>query len=214
MNFETIKLLVTRNLGNRTDLAVYINEWVNSTYMDLITTGKFPEVEHFAPIPVPELDGSYSFNTAITVPVTTYIVPTDLLFPISLRDNTNNFPLRPQDIRTYERKRSTVLSKSYYYTLYGGYILLNPPPIAVVALLMRYRKKLLLPILINDGDTPIVGEEWHEGIVLGSTYRGARSLNYPEAARWFTDWKNFIAGHSEQITEEEEDSDIGFNFSF
>jgi hypothetical protein len=212
MNFQTTKLLVTRNLGNRTDLADYIKEWINSTYMDLITTGKFPEAAHFAPIPIPALDGTYPFNTAASDP--DYVVPTDFLFPISLRDTTNNNPLRLKDIRWYDRKRSTVIGKAYNYAIYGSFILLNPTPDNVYAMVLRYRKKLLLPILVNDGDTPVVGEEWHEGIVLGATYRGARSLNYPEATRWHDDWKAFIVGHSEQTTEEEEDSEIGFNFSF
>jgi len=212
MNFGTIKLLVKRNLGNRTDIDSYIIEWINSTYMDLVTTGKFPEVAHFAPIPVPELDGLYPFSTAASDP--DYAVPVDFLFPISLRDTTNNIPLRLKDVRWYDRKRSTQIGKSYYYAIYGSFVLLSPTPDNIYVMNLRYRKKLLLPTLVGEGDVPIVGEEWHEGIVLGSTYRGARSLNFPEATRWYDDWKRFITGHSEQTTEEEEDSDIGFNFEF
>jgi len=212
MNFATMKLLVIRNLGGRPDLTSYISEWINSTYLDLITTGKFPEVRNFAPIPVPALDGSYPFTTLISD--YDYPVPADFLFPISLRDTTNDLPLRLKDVRWYDRKRSTDLGTSYYYTIYGGYILLNPTPDAANNLLLRYRRKLALPALVQDIDVPVIGEEWHEGIVLGATYRGASSLGYPDATKWQMDLKSFIVGHSEQATEEEEDADIGFNFSF
>jgi hypothetical protein len=212
MNFGTIKLLVKRNLGNRTDIDAYITEWINSTYMDLVTTGKFPEAAHFAPIPVPALDGTTIITTNIEEP--NYPVPADFLFPVSMRDLTNNIPLRARDIRWYERKRSTQSGKSYNYIIYGSSLILDPTPNTVNTLVLRYRQKLALPVLVQDTDIPVVGEEWHEGLVLGATYRGTSSLGYPDAAKWQLDLKNFIVGHSEQATEEEEDVDIGFNFTF
>lgn len=212
MNYGTMKTLVTRNLGGRDDLAVYVPEWINSTYMDLVTKGKFVELQRFAPIPVPALDGEQAINTVVDqVP---YTLPSDFLFPISVRNVTENYALKPYDIRTFERKRSDVSGRPYRYTTYGGVLLLDPPPDEIYALNMKYRKKLVLPVLTSDSHIPVVGEEWHECIVLGATYRGAYSLSYPDAQRWKDEWKTFIIEHSEQTTEEEEDADIGFSFSF
>jgi len=58
MNYGTIKSHLIRNLGNRDDIDDYINQWINNTYLDLITQGKFPELGKFAPIPAPALDGT------------------------------------------------------------------------------------------------------------------------------------------------------------
>ena len=127
-------------------------------------------------------------------------------------NETSGYGLKLKDVRWYDRKRSTTEGRPYYYVIYAKQILLNSTPDAVYNLALRYRKKLVLPVLINPEDIPVVGEEWHEGIVLGATYRGARSLNFPNAETWLNDWRNFIAGHSEQTTEEEEDADIGLNF--
>lgn len=208
MNFGTLKANVERNLGNR-GLGVIIEGWINSCYMDIVTTGKFPEANEFGPIPCPALDGTSTFVTASGVP--NYPVPPLSLFPISLRDTTNNIPLRPRSIQWYDRNKATTNSKPSRYTEYGGEYWLDPCPDAVYVIQVRSRKKLSIPVLIADADVPVIGQEWHEAIEIGATYRGARSLGHGDAATWQTDLKDFLARHSKQGEEAEEDYEMGFS---
>ena len=212
MNYGTIKSLVNRNLGGRSNIDTYIQEWTNSCYLDLVTRGKFPELQRFAPIPIPELDDTGTFDTTDGAASYAYSeVSSDLLFPISLRDTTNNVSLREKSIRWYDRYKSTTDAKPTRYATYGGKFWLDPTPNGTYTIQVRFRKKVDIPLLVNDSDTPVIGEEWHEAIVLGATYRGARSLNHPDRDTWLRDLKTFMIAHSEQYTEEEEDADIGFS---
>lgn len=208
MNFGEFKQMVTQNLGGRTDIATFVAQWINSCYLDLITRGKFPEIKSFAPIPVPELDGTSPFTTYSGVP--DYPYAGNCLFPISLRDTTNNRPLRQRDIRWYDRRRDAGLRKPLRYVTYNRRFYLEPTPDGSYTIQVRFRKTVDIPVLVADSDVPIIGKEWHEGIEIGATYRGARSLQHPDVDRWFRDLKDFVASHSEQYTEEEEDGEYGF----
>ena len=126
MNLSELKTRVKRNLGNRTDIDDLITQWINACYLDLITTGKFPELGRFAPIPVPELDATTTFST--TNGTASYAFPADGLFPISMRDVTNDQPLKQRDIRWYDRHKTSATGKPLIYAIYGGYIYLEPTP--------------------------------------------------------------------------------------
>jgi len=209
MNFGTIKSHVARNLGNVEGIDAYIEQWINNCYLDLITMGKFPELQRFAPIPVPALDSTTTWTTGSGTP--DYAMASNALFPISLRDTTNDAPLKQRDIRWYDRHKSTVNGKPRIYAIYGGRYYLDPAPDDVYAIQERFRKKVSLPAMSTDSQTPIIGQEWHEAIEIGATYRGARSLAHADATKWLSDLKAFMVTHSEQHTEEEEDADIGFS---
>jgi len=63
--------------------------------------------------------------------------------------------------------------------------------------------------LQNDLDVPVIDSIWHEAIVLGASFRGAQSLEYPDAQKWFQQLKTFVTAHSEQHTEEEVNASEG-----
>jgi len=209
MNFLTLQQHVKRNLGNRTDVDTLIKEWINSAYLDVVTTGKFPEARRFDPLPIPQLDGTDTFYTSASDP--SFTLPSDMLFIVSLRDLTNNTPIKQRGIRWLDRYRSTTEGPPERYAQYGREVYWDPVPDASYQIQRRGRKKVVGTSLINNTDTPIIGEEYHIALEEAATYRGARSLNYPEADRWLRDLKNTMAAHSEQYTEEEEDADIGFS---
>lgn len=208
MNYGTLKNLVTRNLGGRDDLDAFISEWINSCYLDIVTRGKFPELRQFAPVPIPALDDTTTWVTEDGTP--DYSMAPNALFPVSLRDTTNDQPLSQRGIRWYDRHKDTSTGKPVRYAIYGGRYYLDPTPDGIYTIQERFRKKVSLPALAADEDVPIVGAEWHELIELGASYRGARSLSYPDATRWMNDMKEFMAAHSEQDAEALEDADIGF----
>ena len=209
MNFGTIKSHLTRNLGNRDDIDTFIAQWINNTYLDLVTTGKFPELRKFAPIPCPALDGTTAWTTEEGT--SDYSMASGALFPVSLRDLTNERPLRPRGIRWYDRNRSTTNGEPNIYAIYGGRYYLDPTPNGSYTIQERFRKKVTDPVLTEDDHIPVIGQEWHEALELGATYRGARALGYPDANKWLGDLKAFMVAHSEQHTEEEEDADVGFS---
>jgi len=209
MDYGTIKSHLIRNLGKRDDIDDYINQWINNTYLDLITQGKFPELGKFAPIPCPALDATTIWTTEEGIP--DHLMATGALFPVSLRDTTNDVPLKQRGIRWYDRYKSTTNAKPRVYAIYGGRYWLDPTPDGAYAIQERYRKKITIPKLEADDDVPVIGQEWHEALELGATYRGARSIGHPDAGKWLGDLKAFMVAHSEQHTEEEEDVDIGFS---
>lgn len=202
-----MKTLLERNLA-RTDLTALITEWINSTYLDLVTRSKFPEIGRNAPIPVPPLDTTTTWVTVSGTP--NYSMGSNALFPISLRDTTNDQPLRQKSIRWYDRNKSTTPGKPERYAIFSSEYWLDPEPDGAYTVQERYRRKVSLPAMSADADVPIIGEEWHEAIVLGASYRGAQSLSYPDAGKWFADYKQSMTGHSEQHTEEDADGNYGF----
>ena len=209
MNYGEIKQLVKKNLGGRqdSDIDALVEKWVNNCYLDLITRGRFPEIKRMQPISIPELDGERTFST--TGGDDSYAMASDALFPVALRDTTNNQILRQRGIRWIERNKATTDSKPLYYGTYAGEYILEPTPDDVYVINDKYRKIVDIPTLTADEDTPVIHEIWHEALELGATWRGAKALGYPEASRWFGDLKNFIIGHSEQGSEEDEDADYG-----
>ena len=217
MNFLTIQTHVLRNLGNRqlggdTSITTLVKEWINSCYVDLVTTGKFPELNRFAPIPVPTLEGKDTFYTENLIDYYSY--PTDALTITALKDTTNDTPLSQRDMATLQKNKSATPGKPRFYATYGNMIYLDPTPDAdTYAILRLYRKKVTDAILVADTAVPIVGVEWHEAIEIGATYRGFRSLGDPRMEKWLADLKSYIIAHSEQQTEEEEDYDDGFEVS-
>ena len=213
MTFGTLIAHVTRNLGGRSEASFpsLVKEWINSSYLDIVTTGKFPEAGKYAPIPVRELDSTAPFETGIGG--TSYPLPINFLFPISCRDTDNNHPLRWRGIRWYDRYKSSSNGKPSRYIIYGGKIYIDPPSDGVYTIQLRYRKKVSVPALVQDADIPVVDEIWHEGVELCATYRGKRSLQHTDATVWLRDLKSFVAAHSEQFTEEESDASFGFRIA-
>jgi len=211
MDYGTIKRHLIRNLGNRDDIDDLITQWINNTYLDLITQGRFPELRKFAPIPAPALDETTTWQTEEGTP--DYAMATNALFPINLRDTTNDTPLKQRDIRWYDQHKSSTNGKPHTYAVYANRYWLDPTPDGVYTIQERFRKKVTIPILTADAHVPVIGQEWHEALELGATYRGARALGHPDADRWLNDLKSFMIAHSEQHSEEEEDSDVGFTIT-
>jgi len=207
MNFATLKSLVKRNLGNRTDIDSLILQWINNTYLDLVTAAKIPEFNRFEPIPCPALDVTTSFTT--TEDVASYPCLTNVLFEISVRNVTSSRPLYRRDIRWYDRNHSSSSGDPLYYVVYGGLLYLEPTPDGAYEILLRVRKKVDVPALVSNDDVPVIDPLWHEAIVFGASHRGAASLGYPDADKWYQALKAFVISHSEQYTEEEVNASEG-----
>lgn len=208
MNFATMQTHVKRNLGNRSDIDALIEDWINGAYLDIVTTGRLPELGRFGPIPCPELDDTTDLST--TEDSDEITEPANLVFPISLRDTDNNRPLLFRGIRWIDRHKSLTSGKPRVYARYGGKFIIDPPADAEYTIQCRYRKKVAADVLDGDDDVPVVAPEFHEIIVFGATYRGCAAHQRPDADDWLRRAKTHLLAHSEQGTEEEEDANIGF----
>jgi hypothetical protein len=209
--FLELQTHVLRNLGNRktdVDILTLVKAWINACYLDLVTTGKFPELQKFAPLPDPALDGKDTFNTSATAE--SYAYPAGALTIFTLRDTTNDRPIKSRDMRWYERNHTATLGKPLLYATYGGRIYLEPNADDVYVIRRLYRKKVTLTTLALDADVPVISDIWHEALELGATLRGFRSLrDFSSYGQFKADLKDYIVSHSEQYTEEEEDFDAG-----
>jgi len=208
MNFETLQAHVIRNLGNRDDLVDLAKSWINNAYLDFVTTGKLPELERFDPIPCPSLDETEDKNTEATVERINE--PSNMVFPISLRDKTNNRPLLFRGIRWYDRHKSISNGQPRVYARYGEKIYLDPTPDAIYIIQIRFRAKVAVDVLVEAKAIPVIAPEFHEILEFMATYRGAMSLNRGDAPDWLDAARKSMFAHSEQGTEEEEDANIGF----
>jgi hypothetical protein len=210
MNYLTLKTLVTRNLGGRSDVGEFLSEWINTCYLDIITTGKLPELGRFAPIPVPELDATRN----VVVSTGTVAQIPNWLFTISMKDTTNEQPLKQRSIQWYDKHHRSATAKCTSYTEYGGNIYLDPSPSEAFTLQQRYRRDVAVPALVDDTDVPIINTIWHELIEIGASYRGMRSLQDPGAEKWLAAGKVYMSSHSEQNSEEDEDAQVSLRVSF
>lgn len=208
MNYTTLQANVTQNLGGRTDISGFLSDWINNTIVDFITRSKFPELGVYAPLKIPELEDTDTFTLAVDD--YDQAMPSQVMFLITLKDTTNDQILSQKDIHWFDRNRTTTSSKPSIYCVFEGTILVDPPPAASTVIQWRGRKKVDIPELSTGTDIPVIGEELHEGIEIGATWRGARSLKRSDKMDWYNAYREFITAHAEQRTEELEDYKGGF----
>ena len=172
---ETLASLRTEVLAeiNRTIDATRVNLWINKAYRKLC-----------AMIDISELNGSLSINT--TVGQNQYALPKQVawikrvpLVDTSLYPLTGGRNMEKTDLNTYRELADPPSGYNYNwgpykYFRYGRVLVLWPTPIAVKAVTVDFRVRPL--DLVNDNDSPILPEEWHESLLLRARYVAFRSL--------------------------------------
>lgn len=209
MNYLAIKNNVTQNLGGRTDIANFLSDWINNTIVDFVTRSKFPELGVFAPLKIPELEDTDTFT--LSADDYDQAMPSQVMFLITLKDTTNDQILKQRDIHWFDRNRTTTSSNPTTYCVFEDTIFVDPPPVASTVIQWRGRKKIDIPELAADADIPVIGEELHEGLEIGATWRGAIRLKRSDKIDWYNAYREFITAHAEQRTAELEDYDKGFS---
>lgn len=153
-------------LGQRTDLDSYLDDWVNAAYIDFCTRDKFWELKASVTFDFPELH--VIDDSRATADGTAYVItPTDCLYIEQVHDVTNDSILRNVTWREYVEYtgRATAASenKPKKWVRYGGRIYLYPTPDAVYSLDISYRKRPAK--MINASDVTEIGTEWDEDIL-------------------------------------------------
>ena len=156
------------NLGQRTDIASYLDNWVNQAYLDLTTKNKFWDLKVPSNFDYPELRTSTTKSTtAGTAYVTT---PTDCLYIRHIHNDTSDMKLDKikfmEYVRDTGRAATSSRSKPLQWIRDGSNIYLYPTPDATYTLSVYYRKK---PAVLTAGAKTVVGSEWDEPILWLAT---------------------------------------------
>lgn len=147
-------------LGNRTDIDSQITLAVQSSYIELATGLNIPETEETAVL---------TLSTTDTVKI--YEMPTDILYPIAIRNETEGERLEPLSIRNYDRikDQSTRGKPSHYVWWRNELIIWKPNDTTARTLALRYRKR---PAELSAStSTSVLPLEWDEVIMQGAYFR-------------------------------------------
>jgi hypothetical protein len=145
-------------LGNRTDMTSQLTTAVQMAYDELVTGLKIPETEE-------------SSVLTLSTGTTTYTMPTDILFPVSVRNATDGERLEAMSIRNYDRIRdvATTGKPSHYVWWRNELIIVPPNDTTARTFLMRYRKRLVA--LSASTTLSALPREWDEVIIQGAYFR-------------------------------------------
>jgi hypothetical protein len=161
-------------LGGRTDLTdELLTEWINDSYLDIATS-----------LRLPSLNRSTGFNTIAGEE--SYILPGDMGVIKTVAwyelDGTRGGKVAKGDIDAY-RKLPPQTGEPQLYAREGDILVLWPTPSDVFGLSLDFKAKVRK--LVLDTDSPIIDEEFHEAIYLGSKARGMDAAqNYLAADRF------------------------------
>jgi hypothetical protein len=182
-------------LGQRTDLDSYLDDWVNAAYIDLCTRNRFWESKFGGAFDFPELH--VVDDSQATADGYAYVnTPSGVLYVEQIHDTTNDFILRGISWREYVEKtgRATAASegKPKKWVRYGERIYLNPTPDSAYNLDISFRK---VPAkMVNDSDVTDIGTEWDEVILKLAVIQSLMRLKeYEWAEIERKEWINLVS---------------------
>ena len=160
--FSTFQDNLTFELGERSDISTYVDDWINTAYMTLTTKSRFPELRLNYVFPELETD-----TTSDTTDGTAYISkPTDCLFVRTLWDSDSDTKLIKIAWHDYLEKPGRADTDAEgaptKWCTHGSNIYLYPTPDDTYTMYIYYRKRVAA--LSNDADTTAIGAEWDEVI--------------------------------------------------
>lgn len=159
--------LVKLRIGGRTDLDTTITTAITTAYDSLVSSMLFPENQ----------------ETAVMVTVTgtsSYAGPTDLFYPVSLRNLTTGKPLFQLQPKQYDE----ILTPSRqdditHYLWWKNYFTFYPTPgTNPNQVQLRYHRRLAA--LSTSGSYSALPRDWDEVIVQGGLYRILSWTNQPD----------------------------------
>ncbi len=212
MTFAVFQSNLVFELGNRSALGSYTDDWINTAYLDLCSRTEFWGLKFPKNFTFPELD--VPATPVNTVAGTAYIAaPSDCLFIHTVHNVTSDRKLtRIPSIRKYTEKtgRATTASRGtptewirFANDSGVGRIYLYPTPDAVYAMTAFYRKR---PALLTGTDTTAIGAEWDEPILKLAVIQSLMRLkDYDKAKIEKQEWLDMMSGKLGFYTKEEKD---------
>lgn len=163
--YDDLKSEVIKRLGNRQDLSMRADQWINDAFTELAQAPK----AQFR-----ELDALYEVTAKQGAP--RLEVPGDFWFILSLRDPTRK--LDQVHWQVLDRIYRTV-GLATRFARYQDHIELDPIPSQDTQMVMRYRRRL--PTLKTGLGVPLE-REWHELLVTLTVAKGLSALQRFEEA--------------------------------
>lgn len=163
MDLKTMRDNLRRRVGNPSAGDVpdtILTNVLNRAYSDLTARFKFHRVRKIC-----------QFNTIVGQ--ARYGIPSDCFAVLRVRDNTNGKRITKIGDTAYSDRSDTTAQttngRPTRYIRQRDWIALDPPPDGAYQIEMFYKAKMA--DLADDSDTPVIPEQWHEGIVrLGRFY--------------------------------------------
>ncbi len=149
-----------------------IKMWVNDAQRELARQVEAPEFQETVTINM--VPGTYK-----------YALPADFLRVQDVVYELLSTRLRPVDQQQFDLTAPALVSAPpQIYTLYQGQLWLYPGPNSTDPLLMRYIK--LPPALVNDGDIPVLNNNYLHLLVAFAVARAYEAEDDIEAAQYWT----------------------------
>lgn len=214
----TAQTLVEAVLDNLGALAISTHgaratRFVNDAYKDLCSSSTyrdFLELQSRATSSITTGTGTTAEGRQ-QVPFTTWA--SDVWIPISLRDATNDRIVPPLSITEMHESATTAASATTTgYAIYGTNIVLHPPLDATRSFELLYIKTVSPFTFDSDSNTvsgtSVLPDYYDEGIILGATWRLARTITPEEAAQWAQALSTWVRRRISQVNGAElEDSE-------
>jgi len=191
---STMETHVKFRIGNPTNVDSLITDAVKMSYDSLVTSILLPENQGVA-------------SVVLTEGISTYIGPTDFVYPIFLRNVTDTVPLKQRSHQALDRKGSVSNGPPREYIWYGGDITFSPTPDdSSTVIQMRYMKRL--PPLSATTSVSDLPREWDEVIIQGAFARMLSWMDQNDASlREEAKLDKMIASRLDRIREALRDSD-------
>lgn len=196
---ETLLSLRTElffQLGGRDDLTDdRLDKLINWAYLDLWSSLKLDES-----------DASYGFSTVPAQPF--YLVPPQVRSTrrAAIIDTSSVYggtPLEKTDLSSYRQLEvASGIPQSYFRS--NGVLVLYPTPDAVYSVAVDFRLRPLR--LVEDTDSPILAEEWHETILLNARKKGfSATMEFDKAMPAHNDFVDSVRRKEDPAADEDSD---------
>lgn len=189
-------------LGRRADVDTERFElWLNLAYVDLCTSLNIDELKGSLGIELEEGQAHYMLPEIVDT-----IIGASLVLPSSV-NRLGGYPLDKMDLATY-RSLADDDDEPRIFFRHTDMLVVWPTPSAArtLALDIRIRPQWMA----ESTDSPILGTEWHEGILLGARQRGFSALmEYDKAAAAQNEYIGFVRRRTDREAKEQEGRVIG-----
>lgn len=166
---ETLASMVAelqKMLGNRGDIDdARAKMWINQAYVDTWTSLQLEEALASLDFPLVSGQHIYALPDVVATTIGAAIVDTD--------DLQGGWPLIKTDLYGYRRFPDEEGAPTHYFRL-GNILVIYPTPEDADTLVLDFRSRPLL--LVEDTDSPALGYEWHEVILLNARKKGFSAL--------------------------------------
>lgn len=157
-------------IGNRTELNVDADKWVQRAYHHITQAVELPEAAAVATI-------------AMIIGTRAYTLPADYFSVYSVRNVTTNKRMYQVENGRYDALSTVITQPPDRYTVFTRTLNVHPTPDATDSIQVRYRK--VFADLSTDATAHVLPDIWDEAIIMLASAYGFDHLNEIERSRHY-----------------------------